>query len=295
MSENVQGWELARTEAMGGTGNWRAFTLDMDTMYRAAEAWKQEVGNAEKLWLCWNINEHWCYLQQQLASELGWTPVVGWDPNCGVGKPDKLVPEAIAIDFNAILKLPALFMHVPMEFAFLWSKKLAFWHSDFILNRQQMREVSEKFIALKDGEMSAVFSYGGLKNILHFRKHRYFELLGCTTQGASKSQFEHGCGWWRNIANHINAPTDTSEVARRKKYYGEHGVGIRYWENKYNGKVYSMSEKEYLNNHFSINTVKDYKKGKSKSEEMDINFDINKIAQNLHIDDLLHPSTREIK
>jgi hypothetical protein len=287
MEKHLQGWQLARTEAGGGTGNWRAFKLPMETVERAAEKWKAEVGKTDKLWLCWNINSRWCLLQQKLVREAGWTPVVGWDPNCGDGRPKELIPEAIPIDFNQDLELPVLFMHFPLEFAFLWCEKLAFWHSDFLLSRQQIATVSKRFEAIKDGEMEAVFSYGGMRNLLQRKKHRYFELLGCTTRGASRDQFEKGCGWWRHYANHINSPDDMTEKLKRQSYCCDHGGGIFYWEKFYGGKVHALKEREYAANHFSINTVKNYKKASDKSAEMDINFDLNKITLNLGLGDLV--------
>ena len=287
METSKQGWQLARTEASGGTGNWRAFKLPMEAVQRASEQWRAAVGNADRLWLCWNVNSRWCLLQQKLVTEAGWVPVVGWDPNCGEGPPPAVLPNAIAIDFNALLGLPALFMHVPLEFAFLWCRKLAFWHSDLLLDREQMRDAATRFEALQDGEIAAVYSYGGLKNLLRRKSHRYFELLGCTTRGASQDQFEKGCGWWRGFDRHVNAPTDPAERARREGYYREHGIGIRYWEEHCGGKVQALSERAYARNHFSVNTVKQYRKGRNKSEEMEINFDLDRITRDLGIHDLL--------
>ena len=287
MGENLRGWSLAKTEAKGGTGNWAAFKLPLEVVHRAAEHWRAEVGGVRKLWLCWNINSRWCLLQQKLVSEVGWIPVVGWDPNCGDGRPRLLAPGAIVIDFNEQLRLPALFMHFPLEFAFLWAHKLAFWHSDLLLTRAQMAEVSTLFDSLDDGEVAAVYSYGGLRNLLRPKSHRYFELLGCTTATASRDQFEHGCGWWRNIAHHVNSPSDPQEVKYRKRLPNEHGIGIRYWEKHYGGRVRALSERAYARNHFSVNTVKGYRKGRDKSEEMEINFDLDRMTRDLGIRDLL--------
>jgi len=125
----------------------------MEAVQRASEQWRAAVGNADRLWLCWNVNSRWCLLQQKLVTEAGWVPVVGWDPNCGEGPPPAVLPNAIAIDFNALLGLPALFMHVPLEFAFLWCRKLAFWHSDLLLDREQMRDAATRFEALQDGRL----------------------------------------------------------------------------------------------------------------------------------------------
>lgn len=286
-AEHRQGWELARTAAQGGTGNWKAFKMPLSVVEEAAAKWKAEVGQQENLWLCWNVNDRWCLVQQQLVRELGWTPVVGWDPNCGVTGPGNLAPGAIAIDFNADLKLPNMFMHFPLEFAFLWAERLAFWHSDFLMDRPAMRRYGEMFARIPDGKMSATFSFGGIRNILNVKSHRFFELLGCTTKGASSDQFKKGCGWWRNFEYHPNAPTGQLDPLRRQQHYNEHGVGIRYWEKHWNGIVEAIPERKIAKYHFSINTVKGYKKGRDKSEEMDINFDLSRIARELGILDLI--------
>src|SRR5262249_52326495 len=118
-------WEFAAAEGRSGTGNWEAFDRGLDEVRRAAEPWKQALRGCEKPWLCWNLNDRWSLVQQKLVRSVGWTPVVGWDPSNGVGCPP-LIPEAIAIDFNADLKLPTLWVHVPLEFAFLWTERLAF-------------------------------------------------------------------------------------------------------------------------------------------------------------------------
>ena len=240
-----------------------------------------------KLWLCWNVNDAWCVLQQKLVKDAGWTPIVGWDPLCGVGQPP-LVEGALAVDFSSTLGIPSLFMHVPLELAFLWIEdKLAFWHSDLLLPRTKMQYLCRRFETLKDGEMAAVFSYGGMRNFLKFRSHRYWELCGCTTHGASHDQFDKGCGWWTNIAYHRNAPRDEEEQLRRKSIHVEHGVGIRYWEKRYGGKIIKISERAIAEGHFSVTTVRDYKIAATKSEEMDSNFDLREIATKIGIEDLL--------
>jgi len=289
VSNHDESWYLAKTEAWG-TGNWRAFNQayqSLDPVYRAAEHWRDAVGDLNNLWLCWNVNSQWCLLQQKLVREIGWTPVVGWDPSCGSGSPDMVIPEAIVIDFNDSLQLPAMFMHFPLEFAFLWSNRLAFWHSDFLLSRQQMAWATGLFESLQDGEMAAVFSYGGMRNLFRSHLHRYFELLGCTTRSASRDQFEKGCGWWRLFDHHVNTPADPRERLARHKVCWEHGMGIRYWEKHYGGVVHTISERKVASSHFSVNTVKNYQKGKDKSDEMELNFDLGAITRNLDIYDLL--------
>lgn len=279
-------WEAFQSAAVG-TGNWRVFNVPWNLVLDATTTWGNAVAGHKHLWLCWNVNDDWCLIQQKLVRELGWTPVVGWDPMCGVGCPP-LVPEAIAIDFNAVLCLPTLFMHVPLELAFLWIEdKLAFWHSDLILPRNRIARLARIYEGLSDGEMAAVFSYGGIKNLLNLKTHRYWELAGCTTKKASLDQYEHGSGWWKNIAYHPNAPRDHSEQRRRRALYNEHGVGIRYWEKFYNGKITRISERSIADGHFSVTSVKNYKRASSKSVEMRINFDLRAIANRFGIQDLL--------
>jgi hypothetical protein len=270
-----------------GTGNWRAFNLPWDKVTAAAETWRAAAKGQPKLWLCWNVNDDWCLLQQKLVAEVGWTPLVGWDPMCGVGCPP-LVPNAIAVDFNASLGIPSLFMHVPLELAFLWVEdKLAFWHSDLVLPRAKMRWLADRFDRLQGKEMAAVFSYGGLRNILQVNAHRYWELAGCTTRASSQDQFDKGSGWWTNLPYHPNAPRDAEEQERRKALDREHGIGIRYWEKQYGGKVYGISERKLAEGHFSATTVKDYRRAATKAKEMEINFDLMQIARKFGIVDLI--------
>lgn len=279
-------WKAFR-DGPSGTGNWYAFNRPWEEIIAAAGEWRSALKGISRPWLCWNVNNSWCVLQQKLVKEVGWTPVVGWDPMCGVGMP-ALVQDAIAIDFNASLKLPTVFMHIPLEFAFLWVEdRLAFWHSDLLLPRHKMRRLAHKFESLNDGEMAAVFSYGGLRNIFKLHRHRYWELAGCTTRAASKDQFEKGCGWWKNITHHINAPQTPDEQHRRRAQYREHGVGIRYWERYFDGKVRRVSERWLSEGHFSVTSVPNYKIAATKCDEMELNFDLRKIARDFGIDDLI--------
>jgi hypothetical protein len=277
----------AFVDSPAGTGNWYAFNVPWEHVEAAAEQWRASVRGEKKLWLCWNVNDSWCLLQQKLVREVGWTPVVGWDPMCGVGRPP-LVPGALAVDFNSTLGIASLFMHVPLELAFLWIEdRLAFWHSDLVLPRAKMRWLADRFDRLQGDEMAAVFSYGGLRNLFRFSAHRYWELAGCTTRGASRSQFDHGSGWWKNVAYHPNAPRDADEQRRRKALFREHGVGIRYWQRRYGGKVHALSERRLASGHFSATTVPDYRRAPTKSEEMEINFDLRRIARDFGIGDLV--------
>lgn len=287
MTQKVREPWKAFVDSPATTGNWKRFDLPWNRVETAAAEWRRIVGGHRKLWLCWSVNDAWCVLQQKLVREAGWTPVVGWDPMCGIGRPP-LVDGAISIDFSGSLGVPSLFMHVPLEFAFMWiEEKLAFWHSDLLLPRRKMRSLNKCFSALKDGEMAAVFSYGGLRNLLNFRRYRYWELCGCTTRSASQDQFDHGSGWWIHLPWHPNAPKDDAKQRRLKSIHVEHGVGIRYWEKRFGGKVIKISERKIAEGHFSVTTVPNYKRAYTKSEEIEINFDLAEIARRFGIADLL--------
>jgi hypothetical protein len=193
----------------------------------------------------------------------------------------------VPIDFNSTLGLLVLYQHVPLEFAFLWAKKLAFWHADVIMPRSKMRIAAELFESLSNGEMAAVKVYGGMRNFLRPKYHRYWEVLGCTTEGASRDQYLKGCGWWRGFQSHPNSPEDPAERERRDRYYDDHGCGIQYWRRFCGGRVRTIRGRWVAKEHFSVITAKNYQRARSKSEELDINFDLNEIANRFGIADLL--------
>ena len=232
------------------------------------------------------MNDQWCLIQQKLIAEIGWTPIIGWDPNCG-GPPSKMIPAAVAIDFNRILGLQVLYQHIPLEFAFLWAPRLAFWHADVLMSRAKMRLAAARFEKLQDGEMAAVKTYGGMRNLLRPKYHRYWEVLGCTTRQASRDQYESGCGWWRGFQHHPNAPSAPEARVHRERFYDDHGCGVQYWARCCNGRVDAIRESWIAAEHFSVITVKGYQRAASKSAEMDINFDLQKITRRLGINDLL--------
>jgi hypothetical protein len=281
-----QAWKLCRTDdGRAGTGNWHAFRRALDEVYRAAATWRREVAGADRLWLCWNVNDDWNVLQQRLVREVGWTPVVGWDSSNGVSAPP-LVRGAVAIDFNAQLRLPVLWMHFPLEFAFLWTERLAFWHSDLLVRLPKLRRLTQLFESLHDGEMAAVASYGTFRRPISFlrrRRHRYFELIGCTTRGASYSQFKSGSGWWRHIQNHPNC--HPAERSRRARYFYDHGVGIMYWKRHYKGRVRAIAPWGLREGHFA-NWAIGAKRLASKSAELAA-VDIRAAARKLDLEAFL--------
>jgi hypothetical protein len=265
-----------------GSGDWLFFDRPLEQVFDAAEEWKKRIEGVSHPWLCWNVHPDWCVVQQKLILAIGWTPVIGWDPSlCRAAPP--LLPNSIAIDFNERLQLLAMWPHFPMEFAFLWTDKLAFWHADLLMGVEKLQKYAQMFDCVKDGEMSAVLSRGGLKNRFKFRSHRYWEVLGCTTREASKSQFDNGCGWWRHIESHPNC-RDEDELRRRRKYYYDHGVGIMYWKNRYNGKIIDINHKDIADGHFSMAESKKYIAAKSKTEELEKNCDLSSILTRFGID-----------
>lgn len=231
-------WALGSAEGKIGTGNWRAFPSDrLPQVYEAAARWKAELRGVEKPWLCWSVDEAWCLTQQQLVRAAGWTPVVGTD---GHVRQPRLVPGAVFVDFNSLLGLPLMWMHFPLEFVFLFAGRLAFWHSDVLPPVPVMRALAERFEALPDGAMLAVsrdrVTWGERVRRLIKRKpvfyKRWWEVVGCTTAGASASQFEHGAGWWRYPRLHPRAQPWADSAYQR-----EHGVGIWLWMTHCGGRV----------------------------------------------------------
>ncbi len=134
------------TRDQTGLGDWRACKIPLAQLFRCAEEWKDAVAGVEKPWLCWHVNDRWTKVQAALVREVGWTPVVGYDPRFGAPS----VPiDGVVIDFNRNLKLDLMYMHFPLEFVFLWAPRLAFWHSDLLCRVPVMKELAAKFEALQ--------------------------------------------------------------------------------------------------------------------------------------------------
>jgi hypothetical protein len=196
-----------------------------------------------------------------------------------------VLPQSIEIDFNAHFNFPALWPHFPLEFAFLWTNRLAFWHADLLVRPEKLMSLKNLFESLHNGEMAAVKSIGGLRKFFRFKQHRYWELIGCTTYEASKHQFDTGCGWWRHFYKHPNTPNN--EYQERIKYYYDSGVGIMYWKKRYKQKIYEINEKWIDEGHCSEIGTENYIKGNNKAEELRLNFDLEKVARRLQLDDFL--------
>jgi hypothetical protein len=285
--------EMSKQEAVVdasqvGKGNWEAFNVPLERVYEAAAEWRQTLAGVSRPWLCWNVSDRWCKLQQRLIQEVGWTPVIGFDPRSG---PTTVLPGSILIDFNFHFGFEVMFFHFPTEFAFLFAERLAFWHSDLLCSLDVMRKLQSTFESLPDGAMAAVPDYGGRRNLFNRRRHRYWELVGCTTKSASQSQFEHGSGWWRIIKDHPQCK-DEKERRRRAPYYYDHGVGIMYWKRRYGGQVIDIPEKLVAAGHCTSINRKNYRQvnpggGRYIVAELDLNFDIEEVAARLGIAHLL--------
>ncbi len=277
-------WDVPMHTGRAGTGNWEAFQSGLDRVYLAAEKWRAAIRDVRQPWLCWNIDDEWCSIQQRMVQAVGWTPVIGWDPNSCPSR-RTVLPGSIEVDFNEDFQFPALWPHFPMEFAFLWAERLAFWHADLLVRMEKLRPLAEMFRSLQDGEMAAVRAPGGMRSMLRFKHRRYWELIGCTTQGASRSQFENGCGWWRHFYCHPNTPA--AEMATRRTYYYDSGVGIMYWKRHCGGRIHDIPQRLVDEGHCTQIGRKNYRKANNKSEELRLNFDLPTVARSLGLESFL--------
>jgi hypothetical protein len=275
---------IERQRMRSGRGNWNSFVLPLDQVMEVASGWATHLAGIERPWLCWNVNAEWCLVQQDLVSHVGWTPIVGGDPRAG--RPP-LRKDAIWIDFNAGLDLPLLLMHVPLEFMFLWADRLAFWHSDLIVRPAKLEALARSFEEIPDGQMAAVPRRGDWLKFFNFRRHRFWELIGCTTRGASRSQFEHGCGWWMNFQEHPSVRGE-AERRRRARYYFDHGTGIMYWARHCGGRVRSIPLSLVDEGHFSRNKLENAfssarDETRDLTKEITRNWDLGAICRRLEV------------
>ena len=276
-----------------GTGNWDAFeSYPIEHVFAVAAKWRKILEGHRKLWLCWNVSHRWSVVQQRLAISAGWTPLVGFDPRVG---PPPAEPSSIVIDFNEDFRFPVMWWHFPLEFAFLFIEhKLAFWHSDLLCRREVINQLATLYESLPEGAMAAVYDIGGRRNILNFKRHRFWELAGCTTKAASENQYVNGAGWWRRFDRHMKC-TIPEERAKRAKLDYDHGVGIRYWHRHYNGYAHKIDIHLVKEGHCSeIHRRGTYKQGpnhtnpmRNLSSELDDNYSIEEVVRSLGIADLL--------
>jgi len=276
-----------------GQGDWAPFqynVLTQERIFAAAQDWAAQLKGIEKPWLCWNMSPAWCLIQQKLVKHVGWTPIVGMDPKY---ETSQLVEGAIQVDFNAQLKLPQMYCVFPVEFAWLFTPRLAFWHSDLICRFDFMEDCARLFEKLPDGEMAAVWDYGGLRQLLNRKSHRYYELAGCMTRGASLDNYNKGCGWWRNSDQHPNVASQAERDERKKLFY-DNGFGIMYWKRHHGGRVRDLSLRRAAEGHCSEIGNKNYQNlpghlnaNRNTGKEMELNYDIEEVCRRLGIQSLL--------
>ncbi|MGF1761948.1 hypothetical protein [Aliivibrio kagoshimensis] len=266
-----------------GNANWRAFqalnmqyenTLSLDDLYKAAHEWKKAISGIEYPWLVWSVDEDWAYVQQKMVIEAGWTPVVGYDPRSGA--PTKLVEGAVLVDFNQGLNLPIFYMHLPLDFIFLFAERLAFFHSDLLISPPKMAHLSDIFKSLPDGEIAMTnltkIKYKWLQRFFP-KPTKLFELAGCITNKASKDIFNHGCSMWQGWAFHPNCPNEIEFKTRLEKHW-DHGAGLLYWQQKYGGKVTIIEETFLDEGHFSRTSKSDFKVLSDNNENRDTGMDL---------------------
>ncbi len=282
-----------------GNANWRAFqaiqcqygnVINLEDIHKAAQGWKKSLQGIEYPWLVWSVDEDWAYVQQKMVIKAGWTPIVGYDPRNGV--PTKLVDGAILIDFNEGLNLPILYMHFPLDFIFMFAPRLAFFHSDLLIKPEKMRQLSELFISLPDGEIAMTnltkIKFKWLQRFFP-KPTKLFELAGCITQQASEDIYNQGCSMWQGWAFHPNCPNEVEFKARLEKHW-DHGAGLLYWQESCRGKVTIIEETFLDEGHFSRTSKKSFKVLSSNNESRDTgmdlrgNYDVYQLAKNFEID-----------
>lgn len=269
-----------------GRGDWLVWNTPLDVLFKEAEGWKAQLDGVKLPWLCWNISDRWCVVQQKMVASVGWTPVIGFDPRVG---PPPLIPGAVLIDFNKNFRFAEMRPHFALEWAFLYTERLAFWHSDLLVRMPLLRKLAKMFEELEQGEMAAVDEELGLRDkLFHPKRKRYWELICCTTREASRSQFETGASWWRNFHLHPNCK-DPAEQKRRSNYYYEFGVAIRYWQTHYGGKVRKIDQGPLneghctgINNRNYVHLTPDKDRTK-KFAELDLNFSLDEELKRLDL------------
>lgn len=274
-----------------GTGHWEAVrekNLSIDDLLGIARGWGRQIGDIQRPWLCWNVDPAWCLVQQKLVVEAGWTPVVGGDPRAA--RP-ALLKESIFIDFNKELQLPTMWLHFPMEFIFAMAPRMAFWHADLLLRREKMEKLARSFADMPDGEAAAVRPRQGRLAFLSPRQLRYWEVIGCNTRAASKSQFDQGAGWWMNFWDHPSTPPAAREA--RSRYYYDSGSGVRCWHKKLGGHMHLIDEAYIEEGHCTRIGRKDYKEAspnnftRNLTKELSLNNELTEVCGRLGIADLL--------
>ncbi|WP_019594982.1 hypothetical protein [Thioalkalivibrio sp. ALM2T] len=276
-----------------GKGSWHWISAEQAEQAQALASgkWADALTGIDLPWLCWNVQSDWCLVQQRMVASAGWTPIVGFDPRIG---PPPLIEGARLVDFNEGLDLPAMSMMFPIEFAWLFAPRLAFWHSDLLVREPLFRRLSDRFKALRDGQTAAVDMRLGWLRRLRGHYGRYWELIGCTTRHASLDQFNAGCGWWRHPMAHPNAPTGP-QATSRKKYMKDHGVGILMWDEQAGGDVVAINARPLHEGHCTRIGNPHYRKTsptdarRDLSKDLPSNYDLREVCAQLGLSHFLGP------
>lgn len=262
----------------------------IERILACAQGWKEKLREVQRPWLCWCADEEWCYTQQQLVEAVGWTPVVGTD---GRNQQPRLTRSAIFIDFAGDIGVSRMRPHFPLEFAFAYCSTLAYWHSDVLPPLNVMHRVADQFGRIEPNQQIGVLQVPSLsariKACITGRRafQRGFEVIGCTTAGASQSQFEDGLGWWRHVEFHPHA---TAQSIAAKPYW-EFGVGIWFWRQRHRERFeevcvdvepYHYSQIN-IRNYRRIKEASDCGKDRVKGEELKANFDLATIRRGLQL------------
>ena len=277
-----------------GQGVWSAFRaldLSVKEVLEIAAGWASALGGIALPWLCWNVDSDWCLVQQKLVKAAGFTPLVGFDPR--IGPPRETVDGAVVFDFNAKLGLPLLYPHFPLEFAFLFAERLAFWHSDLLIRPGKMLRLADMFRGLRNGQTAACYADPGLRHRHLPWRQRYWEMVGCTTRAASRDQYEKGCGWWMAWWAH---PNRKGGALSRHWYYWDHGSGIRYWHRRAGGDCIVLDAGDFEEGHCSKIGRRDYigrrepngsDLRRNMGEELVHHFDLGEVCARLEIADII--------
>jgi hypothetical protein len=154
-----------------------------------------------------------------------------------------------------------------------------------------MAKLADLFSDVPDGATVSVAPKEGNLAFLYPKQRRYWELVGCSTRGASRSQFENGCGWWMDFWQH---PSNTEKMqAERVGFYYDHGTGVRYWHRYCKDDMRLIPEKLVAEGHCTRIGNKDYKmmspnhSRRNLSIGLSANFDLGSICKKLELTDFL--------
>ncbi len=271
-------------------GNWDVFDLEkLEILKKAAKEWEAALDGVAWPWLCWNVEPDWCLVQQRLVRHVGWTPVVFGDPRSGAPPLEK---DAILVDFNRHFNYPIMHFLFPVEFVFLFTKRLAFWHSDLLVRTDVMERLANTFEKLPDGVTAAIDGRRPWYKRWYGTGDRFWELVGCTTASASRDQFEKGAGWWRNIWRHPNCSEALRKKTRRRYYY-DHGAGILAWHELHGGVVTPIEHRLVREGHCTRVGNTQYQRQSPQDDRRDLskdlsyNYDLPEVCRRLEIEHLL--------